>query len=46
VREATIKKLVGIELLQADGKTLSLTRKGLLLADSIAAELFLYSHDL
>lgn len=46
VKEDAIKKLVGLELLQADGKILSLTRKGLLLADSIAAELFLDSHDL
>jgi hypothetical protein len=46
VKEAAIKKLVGLELLQGDGKILSLTRKGLLLADSIAAELFLDSHDL
>ena len=46
VKEAAIKKLVTLELLQADGKILSLTRKGLLLADSIAAELFLDSHDL
>jgi oxygen-independent coproporphyrinogen-3 oxidase len=46
VKEAAIKKLVGLELLHADGKILSLSRKGLLLADSIAAELFLDSHDL
>jgi oxygen-independent coproporphyrinogen III oxidase len=46
VKEETIKKLVGLELLEADGKILSLTRRGLLLADSIAAELFIDSHDL
>jgi oxygen-independent coproporphyrinogen-3 oxidase len=46
VKKETIKKLVGLELLKADGKILSLTRRGLLLADSIAAELFIDSHDL
>ena len=46
VKEETNKKLVGLELLEADGKILSLTRRGLLLAHSIAAELFIDSHDL
>jgi len=46
LKESAIHKLVGLGLLQTEGKTLSLTRKGLLLADSIATELFLDSHDL
>jgi len=46
LKESAIHKLVGLGLLQSEGKTLSLTRKGLLLADSIATELFLDSHDL
>jgi oxygen-independent coproporphyrinogen-3 oxidase len=46
LKESAIHKLVGLGLLQSEGKTLSLTRKGLLLADSIAAELLLDSHDL
>jgi oxygen-independent coproporphyrinogen III oxidase len=46
VKEKSIDKLVGLGLLQTEGNILSLTRKGLLLADSISAELFLDSHDL
>lgn len=45
-KETSIHKLVGLGLLQTKGNTLSLTPKGWLLADSIAAELFLDSHDL
>jgi oxygen-independent coproporphyrinogen-3 oxidase len=46
VKEKSIHKLVGLGLLQTAGKILSLPLKGMLLADSIAAELFLDSHDL
>lgn len=46
VREKSINKLVTLGLLETTGKILSLPLKGMLLADSIAAELFLDSHDL
>lgn len=46
VKEKSINKLVTLGLLQTTGKILSLPLKGMLLADSIAAELFLDSHDL
>ena len=46
IKGASITKLTALELIHAEGKTLTLTRKGKLLADSIAAEIFLDSHDL
>jgi len=46
IKGASITKLTALELIHAEGKTLTLTRKGKLLADSIAAEIFIDSHDL
>jgi oxygen-independent coproporphyrinogen-3 oxidase len=40
-KSATLKKLESQGWLNWDGKTLSLTKRGMLLADSIAAELFI-----
>jgi oxygen-independent coproporphyrinogen-3 oxidase len=46
IKAGALAKLTALGLIQAEGKTLTLTRKGKLLADSIAAEIFLDSHDL
>lgn len=46
IKEAEITKLTALGMIHTDGKTLTLTRKGQLLADSIAAEIFLDPHDL
>ncbi|MCM0060329.1 MAG: radical SAM family heme chaperone HemW [Algoriphagus sp.] len=43
---ASIAKLTALGMIHVEGKTLTLTRKGKLLADSIASEFFLESHDL
>jgi oxygen-independent coproporphyrinogen-3 oxidase len=46
IKGAEIAKLTALGMIHTDGKTLTLTRKGQLLADSIAAEIFLDAHDL
>lgn len=45
IKGAALAKLTALGMIHAEGKTLTLTRKGMLLADSIAAEIFLDSHD-
>jgi oxygen-independent coproporphyrinogen-3 oxidase len=46
IKEATLAKLTTLGVIHTEGKILTLTRKGQLLADSIAAEIFLESYDL
>lgn len=46
MKEASIAKLTALGMIHTEGKTLTLTRKGQLLADSIAAEIFVDAHDL
>lgn len=46
LKRDSIAKLTALGMLLARDKTLTLTRKGQLLADSIAAEIFIDSHDL
>jgi oxygen-independent coproporphyrinogen-3 oxidase len=46
IKEAALTKLTALGLIHVEGKTLTLTRKGKLLADSIASEIFIDSHDL
>ena len=46
IKEASIAKLTALGMIHTEGKTLTLTRKGQLLADSIAAEIFVDAHDL
>ncbi|MFZ9187210.1 MAG: radical SAM family heme chaperone HemW [Algoriphagus sp.] len=46
IKEASLTKLTSLGMIHAEGKTLTLTRKGKLLADSIAAEIFVEPHDL
>ena len=46
IKEASIAKLTALGMTHTEGKTLTLTRKGQLLADSIAAEIFVDAHDL
>ena len=46
IKAASIAKLTALGMIHTEGKTLTLTRKGQLLADSIAAEIFVDAHDL
>lgn len=46
IKEAALTKLTALGLIHVEGKTLTLTRKGKLLADSIASEIFIDSNDL
>jgi oxygen-independent coproporphyrinogen-3 oxidase len=46
IKETSIAKLTALGMIHTEGKTLTLTRKGQLLADSIAAEIFVDAHDL
>lgn len=46
IKETSIAKLTALGMVHTEGKTLTLTRKGQLLADSIAAEIFVDAHDL
>jgi oxygen-independent coproporphyrinogen-3 oxidase len=46
IKENSIAKLTALGMIHTEGKTLTLTRKGQLLADSIAAEIFVDAHDL
>lgn len=46
LKKVTITKLTELGMIQTLGKTLTLTRKGQLLADSIASEIFIDAHDL
>ncbi len=46
IKETSIAKLTALGMIHTEGKTLTLTRKGQLLADSIAAEIFVDTHDL
>ncbi len=46
LKETSIAKLTALGMIHTEGKTLTLTRKGQLLADSIAAEIFVDTHDL
>jgi oxygen-independent coproporphyrinogen-3 oxidase len=46
IKGASIAKLTALGMIHVEGKTLTLTRKGKLLADSIAAEIFIEPHDL
>jgi oxygen-independent coproporphyrinogen-3 oxidase len=46
IKEASLTKLTSLGMIHVEGKTLTLTRKGKLLADSIAAEIFVEPHDL
>lgn len=45
-KETILNKLIALGMIHTDDKKLTLTRKGQLLADSIAAEIFLDAHDL
>ena len=44
-KQVELQKLADLDMIEIKGKILTLTRKGKLLADSIAAELFLDSYD-
>ena len=46
IKKGPITKLTALGMIHTLGKTLTLTRKGQLLADSIASEIFIDSHDL
>lgn len=46
IKGPIIAKLTALGMIHTAGKTLTLSRKGQLLADSIASEIFLDSHDL
>lgn len=46
IKAASIAKLTALGMIHTEGKTLTLTRKGQLLADSIATEIFVDAHDL
>ena len=46
LKKEAITKLTELGMIHTLGKTLTLTRKGQLLADSIASEIFIDSHDL
>ena len=46
IKRPIIAKLTALGMIHTAGKTLTLSRKGQLLADSIASEIFLDSHDL
>ncbi len=46
IKGASITKLTALGMIHVEGKTLTLTPKGKLLADSIAAEIFIEPHDL
>ena len=46
LRKNTLSKLIQLNLVYTQGNTITLSRKGQLLADSIAAEIFLESHEL
>jgi oxygen-independent coproporphyrinogen-3 oxidase len=46
VKKSALTKLTALGMIHTLGKTLTLTRKGQLLADSIASEIFIDSHDL
>jgi oxygen-independent coproporphyrinogen-3 oxidase len=46
IKKGPISKLTELGMIHTLGKTLTLTRKGQLLADSIASDIFIDSHDL
>jgi oxygen-independent coproporphyrinogen-3 oxidase len=46
IKEPSIAKLSALGMIHTEGKMLTLTRKGQLLADSIATEIFVDAHDL
>jgi len=46
IKGNSIKKLTALGMIHTEGKTLTLTRKGQLLADGIASEIFVDAHDL
>jgi oxygen-independent coproporphyrinogen-3 oxidase len=46
IKKGPISKLTELGMIHTLGKTLTLTRKGQLLADSIASDIFIESHDL
>ena len=46
IKKGPIKKLTELGMIHTLGKTLTLTRKGQLLADSIASDIFIDSHEL